>query len=75
MTSDHPYFMESSALLEVRRSVDEAYRSLGEVGFFSAIAYVRNAQIQLAKVAEDMAGVAIREAAYQHNIRCKSKNA
>jgi hypothetical protein len=48
-------------LKEAKRFIDEAIRNLTEVGAIGAHCWVRNAQIELVKVAEEITGMAARK--------------
>lgn len=71
--SDHPAFMMVVKLKDVQRHVDEAIRSLVEVGPSSGACWVRNAQIELVKVAEEITLWAARRPNYQQQLTEKEK--
>ena len=71
--ADHPAFMMVVKLNDVQRHVNEAIRTLVEVGPTSGACYVRNAQIELAKVAEEISLWCARRPNY-HQLHPKSED-
>ncbi len=71
--ADHPAYMMTVKLLDVRRHVDEAIRTLVEVGPTSGACHVRNAQIELVKVAEEITLWAARRPNYQQQLTDEEK--
>ena len=60
-------------LKEAKRFIDEAIRNCAEVGAIGAHCWVRNAQIELVKVAEELTGWAARKS-YQDQIEAWNKD-
>lgn len=71
--ADHPAYMTVIKLKEAKRAIDEAIRNLIDVGAIGAHCYVRNAQIELVKAAEEITGMAARKS-YQDQIEAWNKD-